>query len=182
MDRVGYIREKKDIKFLTLYAMALLPRPVPEETLLDLCLLDDAFGYLEFKDAFAELLSSDHVEKTDGGGCPLFSITEKGRAAAHLFEAQLPSSIRDRARRSAMRVLYALRRMEAIHTESSTRPDGSFLVHFSIGEGSDPLLSLALPAPTDGERTRMEQNFRMNAEAIYKGIVDLLMTDPVKED
>ena len=40
----GYLREKDDIKYFILFAMSQLPFPVGEPDLLDICLIDDAFG------------------------------------------------------------------------------------------------------------------------------------------
>ena len=71
MPTYGYIREKNDIKFLILYAMSYLTLPVSESALLDICLIDEAFGYLEFSEAFHELTQSAHVmeEKIEKRNC-----------------------------------------------------------------------------------------------------------------
>ncbi len=71
MPRFGFIREKREIKFLVLYAMTYLPFPVSEEALLDICLCDDAFGYLEFKEALTEMVETGHIAAfaSDGGKC-----------------------------------------------------------------------------------------------------------------
>ena len=61
----GYLREKDDIKYFILFAMSQLPFPVGEPDLLDICLIDAAFGYFEFSEAFAELQSTGHVRRLE---------------------------------------------------------------------------------------------------------------------
>ena len=63
----GYLREKDDIKYFILFAMSQLPFPVGEPDLLDICLIDDAFGYFEFSEAFAELQNTGHVRRLEEG-------------------------------------------------------------------------------------------------------------------
>ena len=86
----GYLREKDDIKYFILFAMSQLPFPVGEPDLLDICLIDDAFGYFEFSEAFAELQSTGHVRRLeDEEGKAVYTITPLGREAAQIFQEDL---------------------------------------------------------------------------------------------
>ena len=98
----GYLREKDDIKYFILFAMSQLPFPVGEPDLLDICLIDDAFGYFEFSEAFAELQSTGHVRRLeDEEGKAVYTITPLGREAAQIFQEDLPISVRDKAQTAA---------------------------------------------------------------------------------
>ena len=50
-ERLGFLRTDVDISYFITYVMTLLPGPITYEALLDICLIDEAFGYFEFHSA-----------------------------------------------------------------------------------------------------------------------------------
>ena len=51
----GFIREEKDVMYLILYALRFFPFAISEGDLMDVVLIDDGFGYFEFRSAFLRL-------------------------------------------------------------------------------------------------------------------------------
>ena len=177
MDRIGFIREKRQIKFLILYAMQCLPLPVGEQTILESCLIDDAFGYMEFAEAFSELTESGHVAAEQGEEGKLYRITEKGREASAVFERQLPSSVRDRAMRAAMTAAAALKRDRLVSASHRRDEKGAYEVTLSMGAEEERLFSVILSASNENLCAAMENNFKKRAEKIYSLLLAALMGD-----
>ncbi len=167
MPRYGFIREKSEIKYLILYAMTYLPIPVDETALIDICLIDDAFGYLEFAEAFHELVDTGHVLREERETGAVFAITDKGRNAAEVFELQIPFSVRERAQRSALRVVRELRRSAGIVTSTEKLAENNYRVH----------LSISMMVVNEHQASMLEGNFKRNAEKIYNGILNELLRD-----
>ena len=167
LPRYGFIREKSEIKYLILYAMTYLPIPVDETALIDICLIDDAFGYLEFAEAFHELVDTGHVLREERETGAVFAITDKGRNAAEVFELQIPFSVRERAQRSALRVVRELRRSAGIVTSTEKLAENNYRVH----------LSISMMVVNEHQASMLEGNFKRNAEKIYNGILNELLRD-----
>jgi len=173
----GFIREKHEIKFLILYAMTFLDFPVSEASLIDICLIDDAFGYLEFAEAFRELVDTGHIQKSAGEKENEFLITEKGRDAAGIFEKQLKASVRERAQRSAIRVIRKLRRNAGIKTAVKEGEKNTFQVTLSICDGSEDILSVGIMVGNREQSLMLERNFKKNAEKIYNAVLNDLLRE-----
>lgn len=184
MPGFGFIREKREIKFLILYAMTFIHFPISEASLIDICLIDDAFGYLEFAEAFQELLDTGHIEKSAGAKEDEFLITKKGIDAAAIFEKQLKASVRERAQHSAIRVIRKLRRNAGIRTSVEDGENNTLNVTLSISDGSDDILSVGMMVGSQEQAALLERNFKKHAEKIYNTIlIDLLKDyDETKND
>ena len=178
----GYLREKDDIKYFILFSMDRLPFPVGEPELLDICLIDDAFGYFEFSEAFAELQSTGHVRRLeDEEGRALYTITPLGREASQIFQEDLPISVRDKAQAAAARVVRKIRRDSSITAFHTPGKDGTFQVHLAISDPQETVLSMDVQVMNRRQCARVEKNFRQNAESVYSGILELLLEEKPPE-
>ena len=175
---MGYLRDKNDIKYFILFAMSCLPFPISEPDLLDVCLIDDAFGYFEFSEAFAELLQTGHVRRMeDEEGKALYDITPLGREAAKIFEGDLRMSVKDKAQAAAVRVVRKIRRDSSLETSHVQGPDGTYQVRLAINDRDAPVLALDVMAMNSRQCALLEQNFRKDAEKIYNDILKILLSD-----
>ena len=177
MRRVGFIREKDDVKFLILYCMTFLDEPVTMASLADMTMCDSAFGYFEFADAAAELVKSGHIKEEQRGDEFYYSLTYKGRATSEVFEKELPTPVREAARRSAARVVRALRRAASIVTEIVTRKDGTKAAHMAFMDDDVPVFGFDVMVLDDEQGKQFTRNFRDHAETIYKEVLNVLLAD-----
>lgn len=178
----GYLREKDDIKYFILFAMSQLPFPVSEPDLLDICLIDDAFGYFEFSEAFAELQSTGHVRRLeDEEGKAVYTITPLGREAAQIFQEDLPISVRDKAQAAARRVVRKIRRDSSITAFHTPGENGTFQVHLAISDPQETVLSMDVLVMNSRQCARVEENFRQNAESVYSDILKILLAEKSSE-
>jgi len=174
--RHGFIREEKDIKYLILFSMTFLPFAISESDLLDIVLIDDAFGYFEFSQAFAQLQETKHVAAVDAGSEKLYILTPKGQEVIETMARQLPSSVRDKAEKAALRVVMKIRRDASIKASHRENPDGTFTVQLKICDKDTEHLAIDMMVVTQRQCTLLEENFRRNAEKIYKDVINLLST------
>ena len=150
---MGYLRDKNDIKYFILFAMSCLPFPISEPDLLDVCLIDDAFGYFEFSEAFAELLQTG-----------------------------LRMSVKDKAQAAAVRVVRKIRRDSSLETSHVQGPDGTYQVRLAINDRDAPVLALDVMAMNSRQCALLEQNFRKDAEKIYNDILKILLSDTFQQE
>ena len=177
MKRVGFIHEKDDVKFLILYCMTFLDEPVTMANLADMTMCDSAFGYFEFADAAAELVKSGHIHEEQRGDDFYYELTFKGRATAEVFQKELPTPVREAARRSAARVVRALRRDASIRTSVVTRKDGTKAARMAFMDDDVPVFGFELMVLDEEQGKLFTRNFRDHAEEIYKEIVSVLLAD-----
>lgn len=154
------------------------PFAVTEESVLDVCLIDDAFGYFEFAEAFSELIENGHIEVKVRHGEKYYKITDKGLFAAEVFEKQVPLSVREKAEKAVVRVVYEIRRQASLMTDLTYRErDGMSVAHMCMGEEGDEIMSLDMTVPNEYQGKRLIANFRKNAERIYNEILKALLKD-----
>ena len=72
--RIGFIREKVDIKILILFILSNLPEAISVDELAQQTIIDDGISYFDFADCIHELTQSEHIY------CELgkYGITQKG--------------------------------------------------------------------------------------------------------
>lgn len=174
MIRYGFIRTKDEIKFLILTCMTYLPFPVSYDAVVDICTwCDDGFGYFELSEAFSELQSSRHIEKTEDDHTDVFSITEKGRETARAFQNRLPYTVREAAELSALRVIRKIRRDAQISVQTKQQGDKDYVVELSMQD----VFSVRMNVVSPSQASLLERNFKKHAEEIYQELLSTLTKD-----
>ncbi|MDD7672170.1 MAG: DUF4364 family protein [Clostridia bacterium] len=170
----GYIREEKDVMYLILYALHFFPVAITESDLMDVVLIDDAFGYFEFRSAFQRLLDSRHVAMVMDHGEPMYFLTPEGGKAIDALASNLPRSVRDKAEAAALQVIAKLRRDASIKATHRDNPDGTYTVQLRICDKTSDHIKVEVLAMTKRQCQLLEDNFRRNAEHIYHEMLLLL--------
>jgi hypothetical protein len=170
----GFIREERDVQFLILFALHFFPVAIAEGDLLDVVLIDDAFGYFEFSAAMQKLLENKLAARVGDPGQEKYLITPRGAELLEVMEKELPLSVRDRAEKGALRVLLKIRRDASIKTARTEHEDGSYTVELKVCDGRTDMMKLELQTLTRRQCDLIEDQFRRNAEVIYKEILGLL--------
>lgn len=174
MARYGFIRTKEEIKFLILYALYHLPTPVTFEILLDVCTwCDDGFNWFEFKEAFDELVETEHIQIADPRPDTTYQLGEKGKETLTAFKTSLPYTVREAIQRSALRVVRQAHRDAVICTHSEQLRPNDFVVHMKI----DEVFSLEMHAISPEQASLLENTFRAHAEQIYQALLHAMTRD-----
>ena len=170
----GFIREEKDVMYLILYALHFFPFAISESDLMDVVLIDDGFGYFEFRSAFLHLQERKYVASVTDGGEQLYILTPDGGKAIEILASSLPLSVRDMAERAALRVIAKIRRNASIKASHRQNEDGTFTVQLKICDKQSDQLSVEVLAMTRRQCELLEDNFRRRAETLYHELLLLL--------
>ena len=170
----GFIREEKDVMYLILYALHFFPIAISESDLMDVVLIDDGFGYFEFRAAFLKLQERKYVASVTDGGEQLYIMTPDGGKAIEVLASSLPLSVRDKAERAALRVIAKIRRDASIKASHRENEDGTYTVQLKICDAQSDQLSVEVLAMTRRQCELLEDNFRRRAESLYHELLLLL--------
>lgn len=170
MDRLGFIREKFDIKLLILFVLRMLPAGISLEELSGLVLVDDGFGYFDYTECLSELVETGHVAQGDEG----YKITPLGAVHGEAAETSIPYSVRNKAQQTAKPVIERMKRDALIGTSHEPLKKGGFNVKLSLSDDMGKLMTLSLLNPDEEQSRAMEKCFRANAENIYQTILQML--------
>lgn len=172
-ERLGFIREKLDIKILILFILRRLPEPVTFDKLSELALCDDGISYFDFAECLSDLVKTEHIT-TDGH---TYTLTEKGTRNGGITENSLPFSVRVKAEKNASDLRFIMNRKSMISVAHSIRRKGGYTVDLSLSDGISDIIALKLYAVSQNQAMALEDGFTKNAETIYNEIIKLILAE-----
>ena len=177
MANLGYIRDKLDVKFLVLYVLKQLDRPVFFEDLADMTLIDDGFGFFEFSEAAGEMVASGHIAELPGDP-PTYEITDKGRSSSDGYEDRTPYSVRQAAQQAVLRVLNRARREAGVRCETVAKGENHFIARMTLADGKDEILTLEMLTVSREQAQLLGSGFKKHAETVYNEVLAALLKGP----
>ena len=165
----------RNVKIFVLYLMQNLGRPLDFITLNDIVMQTDYIMYLDFAEAFGQMLDADLIaEVGELDGDKMYAITEKGVCVAENLSSDVLSSILDKSLAAAFRYLdFKSRGIEA-KCRTEKREEGVFEVQCQLLERGKVIFSNVLTVDSADRARRMADNFRDRPEVIYRGVHALL--------
>lgn len=174
---MGFIHDKLDIKFLILYLMARVAGPVDFTTLAGLTFCDDGVEYFDFAESVAELVSTGHLDVSEG----LYTITDKGRRNGQICESSLAFSVRKKCDRNLARVNAVLRRNAQVRAEVLPREDGGVTLRLILDDDKGNLMTLDLLTVSEEQANQLADQFRLHPERLYERILQTLLDEEPEE-
>ena len=180
------IGSKRNVKIFVLYLMENIDYPLDFPTLNDIVMQTDYVMYLDFAEAFQEMLDMGLILETydESEKANLYCVSEKGRCVAQELHSDILSTILDKSLQSALRYLDFKKRGIEAHCTSRPRADGRYDVSFSFPEKKpgpnakrELIFSATLAVDTSNRAERMIENFKDHPESMYRGIVALFAGD-----
>lgn len=170
---VGSIR---NVKIFVLYLMQNINYPLDYVTLNDIIMQTDYVMYIDFAEAFHEMLDADLIEICDHNeaGDPLYIVTDKGRIVATELHSEILTSLLDKSLECALRYLDFKKRGIKVSCRVEKRDDGRYEVICIIKEKDVVIMQNNVVVDTLNRAQRMEDNFRDHPEVVYKGVMALL--------
>ena len=171
------ISGKNNVKIFVLYLMRNINYPMTFLTLNDIVMQTDYVFYLDFNEAFHEMLDLSLIEEagTDQDGDTLYAVTHRGRIVAEELKSDILPSILEKSISMALRYLDFKRRGVDFTCEIERRQiDQTFDVTVTITEHDKILLRTILNVESEIQALRMKQNFYSHPEVIYHGSLSLL--------
>ncbi len=171
------LTDKFEIKVFILYLLRNIKEPLDLTTIGEVVVQDAFVNYFDFSVCFADLLEAEQVvELTAESGDKVYVISDVGITAVEEVESALFASVKDKALRSAQRLLALKRTGNRI--KSSITPHGTgYMLDVSIIDSEKTLLHVETFVTEKDYVERMKANFDERAEIIYKGTMALLSGD-----
>ena len=168
------IGSKNNVKIFVLYLLENINYPLDYCSINDIVMQTDYVMYLDFAEAFIEMLDGGLISSFESGGTTYYEVTEKGRCVAQELNSDVLSSILDKSLAAALRYLDFSRRKIVAHCEISGRDDGRSDVICEITEKKQLIFRTLLTVDSEDRAKRMKENFDDRPEVIYRGVTALL--------
>ncbi len=170
------MKSSETVRIFVLYLMQNVGYPLDYISISDMILQTDYVIYLDFAEAFAELVDSDMVreEGKNERGEPLYIVTEKGRCVCEELGKSRTPIVLENALAAALRFLDFQKRDITLHSHIEDTEDGRFWFVCGVTEKGVLLVENRILVDSRARAIQMEQNFRKRPEAIYRGTVALL--------
>lgn len=170
------IGSMNNVKIFVLYLMKNINYPMDYVTVNEVVMQTDYVMYLDFADAFHQMLESDliRVDGQNEAGDELYSVTRKGRLVAEQLKCDILPSILDQSLTCALRYLDFRQRGVTVDCESQRMPDQTFDVTVTLKEKDKVILCTTVNADSEYRAQQMKRHFREHPEVVYRGILALL--------
>ncbi len=170
------MKDRFQIKVFILYLLKNIREPLEYKIINDMVMQDGFVSGRDFPICFCELLDLGQIieERTDGK--MLYRISELGAQSVSSVEFNLYDSVKEKALRSAHRLLAFYKNGNRIDSEIVPEGEG-YMVKCSITDKNKTLLDLNVYLTDDKYADDMKENFMERAEVIYKGVLALLSGD-----
>ena len=170
------IGSMNNVKIFVLYLMRNINYPLDFVTLNDIVMQTDNIMYLDFAEAFHDMLDGGLIEESgkNESNEPLYSVTRRGAIVAEQLKSDLLPSILDRSLTCAFRYLDFKRRGITVDCTYEKKSDQTFDVTFYVYEKDKLLMQTTVNADSEYRCRQMRENFRERPDVIYRGVVALL--------
>ena len=172
------LENKIDVKVFILYLMNNVGEPLEFTTVNDIVVQDEFVNYFDFALCFSELLEAGQIDEIaiGEGEEPKYVISQNGKETLDSYESSLLPVIRDRALKSAFRLIAYNRTGKRIKGEITECGEG-YSLRCSIVDKTKTLFSVELYVAERAYAEKLKENFEDRAEIIYRGSLSLLSGD-----
>lgn len=165
---------KREVKIFVLYLMENINYPLDFVTINDIVMQNDYVMYLDFAEAFDEMLQGDLIGCVEEEGEKYYYVTEKGRIVATELNSSLFSSILDKSLEAAFRYLDFKKRGVEARCEYVQRPDRKYELTCTLYERKEKIFENTIIVDSEYRARQMKQNYLERPDVIYRGTVALL--------
>lgn len=169
---MGGLTDKYDIKILICYLLNSIDEKLTKEQL-DFVFQDGQYAnYFSYCDAFAELLTSNHIsfEEKDN----IINLNELGIETAKKLFTSLPASLRDNVVTTTMGLLAQLKN-ERENESTIVKYNNGYMVKCIIHDIDYDLLSFDIYAPDILQAEKIKMKFQQNPTKLYKNLIEYLI-------
>ncbi len=161
-----------------LYLLSNVGEPLEFTTVNDIVVQDEFVNYFDFAFCFSELLEAKQIDEIEmeNGAEPRYVISQNGKETLDSYESSLLPVIRERALKSAFRLIAYNRTGKRMKSEIIECGEG-YTVKCSIVDKKKTLFSVELYVAEKAYAEKLTANFEDRAEIIYRGSLSLLSGD-----
>ncbi len=168
------IGSMKNVKIFVLYLMKNVGYALDFVTVNDIVMQTDYIMYLDFAEAFHQMLDDGLIRTVGGEGEPLYEITERGVLVAESLSSDILSTVLDKSLAAAFRYLDFKRRGVSASCTYQKNEAGDYDVTCTLTERDRVIFQTVISVDAEDRARRMADNFRERPEAIYRGVHAML--------
>lgn len=172
----GGLREQPEIKLLICYLLKTLDKALTRTQINEILQEYRIANYFEVNGAMSELVNGGQVMSEIIDGDEVISITSKSKIDVARIERSLPKSIREKAVKSALKILTR----DRIKKESKIdieKLEHGYHITFTILDVETELLKITLYVADERQIEIVKENFFNNAVGIYSNILSSLTVE-----
>ncbi len=169
-------RNLNNVKIFVLYLMRNIGYPMSFSTVNDIVMQNDYVMYLDFAEAFHEMLDLGLISECghDKDNLPLYEVTRKGAVVAEQLKSDILPAILDQSMACALRYLDFQAREIVVDSEARRLNDNTFDVTISIKEKGKQIFSTTVNVDSEYRTHQIRQTFRSRPDVIFRGVMALL--------
>jgi len=164
----------RNVKIFVLFLLENINYPLEFTTINDVVMQTDYVMYLDFAEAFFQMVEADLITKVEEDGKEYYYINDNGRVVVHEFKGELLSSVLDKALAKALRFLDFKKRQIVARCTVEKIEDGRYCVTCSFTEKGILIFSQSLVVDNEDRAERMRNNFYERPEVVYRGVIALM--------
>ena len=168
--------DKFQIKVFILYLLKNIHEPLEYKIINDMVVQDGFVSHYDFPICFGELLDAGQIIEERAGVTHHYRISDSGKEAVTSVEFNLYDSVKEKALRSAHRLLAFYKNGNRIGGEVFPQGDG-YAVKCSIQDSEKTIFDIQVYLTDKDYAEKIKANFDEKAEIIYKGALALLSGD-----
>ena len=165
---------KRDVKIFVLFLMENINYPLDYTSINDIVMQTDYFMYLDFAEAFDEMLEGDLIMCELDEGEKYYSVTEKGRIVARELSKDLLTAVLDKSLEMALRYLDFKKRGIEARCEYMRNMDGKFELTCTLLERREKIFETVIIVDTEERARQMRHRYLERPDVVYRGVTALL--------
>ena len=165
-----------DVKIFILFLLNSVGEALNYNTVHDIVVQDEFVNHFDFAICFSELLERGQVIELGEEGNRLYAVSHTGKSVLESYESKLLTVIKDRALRSALRLIAFNRSGNRIISRITEEANG-YSLHCSIIDNQKTIFSTQVFVTERAYAEKLKRNFDDRAEIIYRGSLSLLSGD-----
>ncbi len=165
---------KRDVKIFVLFLMENINYPLDYVSVNDIVMQTDYFMYLDFAEAFDEMLEADLIMCEEDDGEKYYSVTPKGRIVARELSGDILSTILDKSLEMALRYLDFKKRGIEARCEYMRCADGKFELTCTLMERRVEIFKTTITVDTEERAQQMRRRYLDRPDVVYRGMMALL--------
>ena len=172
------LTDKFEIKIFILFLLKNIKEPLEFSMINDIVIQDGYVNYFDFAICFAELLENGQIleQKRKEDSHTVYVITPAGEEAVSNVQMKLFTTVREKALRSALRLLAFYKTGNRISSDLEELPNG-YMLSCKIEDKDKVLMNLQVFLTEKYYADKLRKNFDDRAENVYKGVLSLLSGD-----
>ncbi|MCI8361085.1 MAG: DUF4364 family protein [Clostridiales bacterium] len=173
----GGLINRTEIRLLVCYLLKSIRQPLSGQLLQELFHYEGLANYFEVGQAIQDLLEQGNIRLSPDEP-DAYELTDSGRSVVVILERDLPATVREKAVKSAVRLLTRIRR-EAENKVEITKAERGYVVSCSVMDRGVELMKVRLMVADEIQAKTVREIFLDDPSAIYTGVVELMTHDHI---